>query len=205
MQAPPSFYEGDTLEVAKKLLGQKLVHIVNGIKRSGIIVEVEAYKGPDDKAAHSYGGRRTDRTEVMFGAPGHAYVYLIYGMYHCFNVITAPLGTPQGILIRALEPVDGIAEIKLARYNKTEITKAQYKNLTNGPGKLCRALGITLKERGVSLQSDTLHIELVPKEKHISSQYKITAGPRINIDYAEEAVHYPWRFYYEGHPFVSKK
>ena len=140
----------------------------------------------------------------MFGAPGHAYVYLIYGMYHCFNVITAPVGTPQGVLIRALEPVDGIEEIKLARYNKTEITKAQYKNLTNGPGKLCRALGITLKERGVSLQSDTLHIELVPKEEHISSQYKITAGPRINIDYAEEAVHYPWRFYYEGHPFVSK-
>ncbi len=129
MQAPPSFYEGDTLEVAKKLLGQKLVHIVNGIKRSGIIVEVEAYKGPDDKAAHSYGGRRTDRTEVMFGAPGHAYVYLIYGMYHCFNVITAPVGTPQGVLIRALEPVDGIEEIKLARYNKTDITKAQYKKL----------------------------------------------------------------------------
>ena len=112
----------------------------------------------------------------MFGAPGHAYVYLIYGMYHCFNVITAPVGTPQGVLIRALEPVDGIEEIKLARYNKTEITKAQYKNLTNGPGKLCRALGITLKERGVSLQSDTLHIELVPKEEHISLQYKITAG-----------------------------
>ncbi|AJG74388.1 DNA-3-methyladenine glycosylase [Bacillus thuringiensis] len=205
MQAPPSFYEGDTLEVAKKLLGQKLVHIVDGVKRIGIIVEVEAYKGPDDKAAHSYGGRRTDRTEVMFSAPGHAYVYLIYGMYHCFNVITAPVGTPQGVLIRALEPVDGIEEIKLARYNKTDITKAQYKNLTNGPGKLCRALGITLEERGVSLQSDTLHIELVPKEEHISSQYKITAGPRINIDYAEEAVHYPWRFYYEGHPFVSKK
>ena len=134
----------------------------------------------------------------MFGAPGHAYVYLIYGMYHCFNVITAPVGTPQGVLIRALEPVDGIEEIKLARYNKTDITKAQYKNLTNGPGKLCRALGITLEERGVSLQSDTLHIEIVPEEEHISSQYKITAGPRINIDYAEEAVHYPWRFIMRG-------
>ena len=102
------------------------------------------------------------------------------------------------MLIRALEPVDGIEEIKLARYNKTDITKAQYKNLTNGPGKLCRALGITLEERGVSLQSDTLHIELVREEEHISSQYKITAGPRINIDYAEEAIHYPWRFIMKG-------
>ena len=110
------------------------------------------------------------------------------------------------MLIRALEPVDGIEEIKLARYNKTDITKAQYKNLTNGPGKLCRALGITLEERGVSLQSDTLHIELVREEEHISSQYKITAGPRINIDYAEEAVHYPWRFIMKGiHLFQSNK
>lgn len=102
MQAPPSFFEGDTLEVAKKLLGHKLVHIVDGIKRSGTIVEVEAYKGPDDKAAHSYGGRRTDRTEVMFGAPGHAYVYLIYGMYHCFNVITAPVGTRKAFSFEPL-------------------------------------------------------------------------------------------------------
>ncbi|MEH7456002.1 3-methyladenine DNA glycosylase [Bacillus pseudomycoides] len=204
MKAPPSFYEGDTLEVAKNLLGHKLVHIVDGIKRSGFIVEVEAYKGPDDKAAHSYGGRRTDRTEVMFGAPGHAYVYLIYGMYHCFNVITAPIGIPQGVLIRALEPADGIEEMKIARYDKVDITKAQYKNLTNGPGKLCRALGITLEERGLSLQSNELYIELVPEAEHLSSQYEIAKGPRINIDYAEEAVHYPWRFYFQKHHFVSK-
>ncbi|PDY02513.1 DNA-3-methyladenine glycosylase [Bacillus pseudomycoides] len=204
MKAPPSFYEGDTLEIAKNLLGHKLVHIVDRIKRSGFIVEVEAYKGPDDKAAHSYGGRRTERTEVMFGAPGHAYIYLIYGMYHCFNVITAPVGTPQGVLIRALEPVDGIEDIKMARYGKTDLTKSQYKNLTNGPGKLCRALGITLEERGLSLQGDELYIELVPEAEQLSSQYEIVTGPRINIDYAEEAVHYPWRFYFKNHPFVSK-
>ncbi|MBD5798551.1 3-methyladenine DNA glycosylase [Bacillus pseudomycoides] len=204
MKAPPSFYEGDTLEIAKNLLGHKLVHIVDGIKRSGFIVEVEAYKGPDDKAAHSYGGRRTERTEVMFGAPGHAYVYLIYGMYHCFNIITAPVDTPQGVLIRALEPVDGIEDIKMARYGKTDLTKSQYKNLTNGPGKLCRALGITLEERGLSLQGDELYIELVPEAEQLSSQYEIVTGPRINIDYAEEAVHYPWRFYFKNHPFVSK-
>ncbi len=102
MQAPPSFYEGDTLEVAKKLLGQKLVHIVDGDKSErGIIVEVEAYKGPDDKAAHSYGGRRTNRTEVMFGAPGHAYVYLIYGMYHFF-IWRGPPGV-AGLARRAVE------------------------------------------------------------------------------------------------------
>ncbi|WP_459500422.1 DNA-3-methyladenine glycosylase [Bacillus sp. C1] len=204
MKTPPSFYEGDTLEVAHNLLGHKLVHIVDGIKRSGIIVETEAYKGPDDKAAHSYRGKRTKRTEVMFGAPGHAYVYLIYGMYHCFNIITAPVGMPQGILIRAVEPIDGIQEMKITRYGKTDLTKAQYKNLTNGPGKLCRALQITLEQTGLSLQSDELYIELVPEIEHLSSQYEITAGPRINIDYAEEAVHYPWRFYFERHPFVSK-
>jgi DNA-3-methyladenine glycosylase len=204
MKAAPSFYEGDTLEVAKRLLGHKLVHIVDGVKRSGFIVEVEAYKGPADKAAHSYGGRRTDRTEVMFGPPGHAYVYLIYGMYHCFNIITAPIDVPQGVLIRALEPVEGIEEMKMARYNKVDITKAQYRNLTSGPGKLCRALSITLEERGTSMQSDELYVELVSEEKHLSSQYPIVAGPRINIDYAEEAISYPWRFYFENHPFVSK-
>ncbi|EMA6344127.1 DNA-3-methyladenine glycosylase [Bacillus cytotoxicus] len=204
MKAPPLFYEGDTLDVAKKLLGQKLVHIVDGVKRSGYIVEVEAYKGPDDKAAHSYGGRRTERTEIMFGAPGHAYVYLIYGMYHCFNVITAPVGIPHGVLIRALEPAEGVEEMKLARYSKTELTKTQYKNLTNGPGKLCRALNITLNERGLSLQGDKLYIELVPESQHLSSQYEIAKSPRINIDYAEEAVHYPWRFYFQNNPFVSK-
>lgn len=204
MKAPPSFYEGDTLEVAKQLLGQKLVHMVDGVKRSGIIVEVEAYQGPDDKAAHSYGGKRTNRTEVMFGEPGHSYVYLIYGMYHCFNIVTAPVGIPHAILIRALEPVDGIEQMKYARYGKSDITKAQYKNLTNGPGKLCRALGITMEEKGLSMQSEELYVELVPEEEHLASKYEIAAGPRINIDYAEEAVHYPWRFYFHKHPFVSK-
>ncbi|CAG9613143.1 Putative 3-methyladenine DNA glycosylase [Bacillus rhizoplanae] len=204
MKWPLSWYEGDTLDVAKRLLGHKLVHIVNGVKRSGIIVEVEAYKGPDDKAAHSYGGRRTERTEIMFSTPGHAYIYLIYGMYHCFNIITAPEGIPQGVLIRALEPVEGIEDMKQARYGKTDIIKSQFKNLTNGPGKLCKALGITLEQKGLLLTSNELYIEEVPYNKHLSHTYNITAGPRINIDYAEEAVHYPWRFYFQGHPFVSK-
>ncbi|MGG0276611.1 DNA-3-methyladenine glycosylase [Bacillus rhizoplanae] len=204
MKWPLSWYEGDTLDVAKRLLGHKLVHVVNGVKRSGIIVEVEAYKGPDDKAAHSYGGRRTERTEIMFSTPGHAYVYLIYGMYHCFNVITAPEGIPQGVLIRALEPVEGIEEMKQARYGKTDITKSQFKNLTNGPGKLCKAMGITLEQKGLMLTSDELYVERVTPDNSLSHTYDINAGPRINIDYAEEAVHYPWRFYFEGHPFVSK-
>ncbi|CAM4081282.1 3-methyladenine DNA glycosylase [Bacillus manliponensis] len=204
MKAPPSFYKGDTLQIAKQLLGQKLVHIVDGVKRSGIIVEVEAYQGPEDKAAHSYGGKRTNRTEVMFGEPGYSYVYLIYGMYHCFNIVTAQVGTPHAILIRALEPVDGIEEMKCARYDKSEITKAQYKNLTNGPGKLCKALSITMEEKGLSMQSDELYVELVSEEEHLDSQYEIVEGPRINIDYAEEAIHYPWRFYFEKHRFVSK-
>lgn len=204
MKWPLSWYEGDTLDVAKRLLGHKLVHIVDGVKRSGIIVEVEAYKGPDDKAAHSYGGRRTGRTEIMYDSPGHAYVYLIYGMYHCFNVITAKKGIPQGVLIRALEPVDGIEEMKQAKYGKTTITKPQFKNLTNGPGKLCKAMGITLEQKGLLLTGNGLYMEQVPPEHHLSHTYNITAGPRINIDYAEEAAHYPWRFYFQGHPFVSK-
>jgi DNA-3-methyladenine glycosylase len=205
MKLPLSFYEGDTLDVAKKLLGHKLVHIVNGKKRSGYIVEVEAYKGPEDKAAHSYGGRRTERTEVMFGPPAHAYVYFIYGMYYCFNIITAPEGVPQGVLIRALEPVEGIEEMKVARYGTTDITKQQWKNLTNGPGKLCRAMEITKEQKGLSLLSDELYMEYVEPEVHLSNTYEITAGPRIGIDYAEEAVHYPWRFYFKDHPFISKK
>ncbi|PEA54383.1 3-methyladenine DNA glycosylase [Bacillus pseudomycoides] len=204
MKWPLSLYEGDTLDVAKRLLGHKLVHVVDGVKRSGIIVEVEAYKGPDDKAAHSYGGRRTERTEIMYESPGHAYVYLIYGMYHCFNVITAPKGIPQGVLIRALEPAEGIEEMKQARYGKTTITKSQFKNLTNGPGKLCKAMGITLEQKGLLLTGDELYIEQVSPKHHLSHTYNITTGPRINIDYAEEAVHYPWRFYFQDHPFVSK-
>jgi DNA-3-methyladenine glycosylase len=204
MKAPPSFYEGETLHIAKKLLGHKLVHVVDGIKLSGYIVEVEAYKGADDKAAHSYGGRRTNRTEVMFSEPGYTYVYLIYGMYHCFNIVTAPVNTPHAILIRAIEPVDGIEQMKLARYGKVDISKAQYRNLTSGPGKLCRALSITLEQRGMSMQRDELYVEIVPEEEHLSSTYSIVAGPRINIGYAEEAISYPWRFYYGDHPFVSK-
>ncbi|MFX3624160.1 MAG: DNA-3-methyladenine glycosylase [Ectobacillus sp.] len=204
MKWPLSWYEGDTLDVAKRLLGHKLVHIVAGKKRSGFIVEVEAYKGPDDKAAHSYGGRRTERTEIMYGPPGHAYVYFIYGMYHCFNIITAPAGIPQGVLIRALEPAEGIEEMKLSRYGKTDITKQQMCNLTNGPGKLCRAMNITMRQKGLSLLSDELHVEKVEPNHHLARTYNIAAGPRINIDYAEEAVHYPWRFYFENHPYVSK-
>ncbi|MFB9761070.1 DNA-3-methyladenine glycosylase [Ectobacillus funiculus] len=204
MKWPINWYEGDTLDVAKRLLGHRLVHVVDGKRRSGLIVETEAYKGPDDKAAHSYGGRRTERTEIMFGPPGHAYIYLIYGMYHCFNIITAPEGTPQGVLIRALEPDEGIEDMASARFGKTDITKQQYKNLTSGPGKLCRALAITMEQKGLSMQSDELFMEIVPDETHLSQRYEITAGPRIGIDYAEEAVHYPWRFYFQGHPFVSK-
>lgn len=204
MKWPVNWYEGDTLDVAKLLLGHRLVHVVDGKRRSGLIVETEAYKGPDDKAAHSYGGRRTERTEIMFGPPGYAYVYLIYGMYHCFNIITAPEGTPQGVLIRALEPDEGIEDMAADRFGKTDITQRQYKNLTSGPGKLCRALAITMKQKGLSMQSDELFMEVIPDEMHLSQRYEITAGPRIGIDYAEEAVHYPWRFYFQGHPFVSK-
>lgn len=204
MKLPESTFVGNTLEVAQSLLGHKLVHIVNGIKRSGYIVEVEAYQGTDDKAAHSYGGQPTKRTEVMYGLPAHAYVYFIYGMHYCFNIVTAPVGVPHAILIRAIMPAEGMEFMLQSRYGTVDVTKQQLRNITNGPGKLAKAMEITTEQNGQSLISDTLYIEKVAPQDHLSQQYKIGCGPRININYAEEAIHYPWRFYFIGHPHVSK-
>ncbi|WP_416828648.1 DNA-3-methyladenine glycosylase [Ectobacillus polymachus] len=204
MKLPASAYEGDTLEVAKRLLGHKLVHIVDGQKRSGYIVEVEAYQGPADKAAHSYGGKPTKRTSIMYGPPAHAYVYLIYGMYYCFNIVTAPANIPHAILVRALMPADGHEDMLLARYGTTKVTKQQLRNVTNGPGKLTKAMGITIANNGESLISDTLYIEEITSKENLANQYEIAIGPRINIGYAQEAIHYPWRFYLKGNEYVSK-
>lgn len=195
------FYKRSAIEVAKELLGKYLVHEYKGNKLIGRIVEVEAYMGVEDKAAHSYGGRRTERTEVMYKEGGYTYVFQIYGMYYCVNVVTSDMDIPQAVLIRALEPIEGLEEMSRNRYKKSyeELTAYQKKNLTNGPGKLCMAMNIDKTLNGEDLCGSRLYI-LDNKEK-----FNTVYSKRINIDYAEEAKDYLWRFYIEGSKYISKK
>jgi len=195
------FYNRDTITVSQELLGKYLVHKVNGEELVGMIVEVEAYKGPFDKAAHSYNNRRTERNEVMYGEAGFAYVFIIYGMYNCMNVVTEEKEKPEAILIRALEPIKGINAMAEYRYGKSfeDLNKREQKNLTNGPGKLCKAMMITRSLNGEDMLGDSLYITEGNKE-----HFDIVTSKRIGIDYAEEAIHYPWRFYIKENKFVSK-
>jgi DNA-3-methyladenine glycosylase len=196
------FYNRDTLKVAKELLGKILVHNINGKILSGKIVEVEAYKGITDKAAHSYGGRRTKRTEVMYGICGISYVFMIYGMYNCFNITTEDKNIPNAILVRALEPIDNLDIMSFNRFNKSynELSKKQKINLTNGPGKLCQALEIDRRLNNCDLCKNELYI--LDPEKY---DFTIESAKRIGIDYAEEAADYLWRFYIKDNIYVSKK
>jgi DNA-3-methyladenine glycosylase len=196
------FYNRDSLLVAKELLGKVLVHEINGPKLSVKIVETEAYMGITDKAAHSYAGKRTPRVEVMYGGPGFSYVFMIYGMYYCFNIVTREEGTPQAVLIRAGEPIEGLDLLAQNRFKRSykELTKGQIRNLTNGPGKLCRALSIDKRANGEDLCSDNLYV--AEGENEILS---IITAKRIGIDYAEEAKNFPWRFYIEDNTNVSVK
>ncbi len=196
------FYNRDSLTVAKDLLGKYLVHIVDGVKLVGKIVETEAYMGVEDKAAHSYGGRRTPRVEVMYGPPGYAYVYLIYGMYDCFNVVTNKEGIPQAVLIRAIEPMGELDVFAYNRYQKSynQLNKSQIKGLTNGPGKLCKALCINRNHNGEDLCVSKLYIT-----NGIENNFEIVSAKRVGIDYAEEAKDFLWRFYIKDNPFISVK
>ncbi len=199
------FYNRDSLVVAKELLGKVLVHEVDRQKISAKIVETEAYMGIIDKAAHSYGGRRTQRVEVMYGGPGYSYVYFIYGMYYCFNIVTQEAGIPQAVLIRGVEPVDGIDLIAKNRFRKPydQLTKAQKKNLTNGPGKLCSGLAIDKGFNGEDLCGSKIYVEEAKGGE--SDKISIVSAKRVGIDYAEEAKDYLWRFYIEGNSHVSVK
>lgn len=164
---------------------------------SGIIVETEAYQGPEDKAAHSYGNRRTNRTETMFGKGGTAYVYFIYGMYYQFNVVTNIESIPHAVLIRALEPDEGIDRMRQRRPGRND------KNLTNGPGKLCQALSIDRSYNAADLTGgcDRVWIE---EGRGAAGDAQIASGVRIGIDYAEEYAAKPWRFWLKDNPYVSK-
>lgn len=196
------FYLRDTLTVAEELLGKQLVHEGKGFRMAGRIVETEAYTGPEDKGSHSYGGRRTQRNEVMYHIGGTSYVYLIYGMYYCFNVVTEQIDKPAAVLIRAIEPVEGEGHMSRLRYGLdfSSLTDRQKKALGNGPGKLCIAMGIGKAENGLDLCGSKLYI----CDAH-NEPFNIKTGPRINIDYAEEYALKPWRFFIEGNKYVSKK
>lgn len=196
------FYNRDSVIVAQELLGKVLVHETEGKRLSARIVETEAYMGVIDKAAHSYGGRRTPRVEVMYGGPGHSYVYLIYGMYDCFNIVTREEGVPQAVLIRAAEPLENLDIMSQNRYKKTydQLNKNQITGLTSGPGKLCKALAINRTLNGEDLCASRLYLtEGEPED------FSVKYSKRVGIDYAEEAKDNLWRFYIEGNRYVSVK
>ena len=189
------FFRQDTVELARKLLGCLLVYRTPDGVAGGMIVEAEAYVGAIDKACHAY-RNRSERTEIMYHDGGYAYVYFIYGMHHCFNVVTGPEGEGNAVLIRALEPVIGL-ELMQRRRNAKSV-----RNLCNGPGKLCQALAISKNEYGLDLCAADSPLRLI-RYRHISDAQSV-ATPRINVAYAEEAAAWPWRFYVKDNLYVSK-
>jgi len=192
---PRRSYLQPTLRVARALLGKTLVHDTAEGRTAGRIVEVEAYRGPADRAAHSSGGRRTPRNEVMYGPAGHAYVYFIYGMYFCMNVVCQPAGVPEAVLLRALEPLEGIALMRQRR----SLPDGPEWRLCRGPGALCRALGITRVENGVDLVHGPLRILDAPPVP----AGRVVRTPRIGVGYAGAHAALPWRFLLRGSPAVS--
>ena len=192
-----SFYQQDVITVSKGLLGKILVHQSREGTTTGRIVETEAYRGPEDQAAHSSGGRRTARNEVMFGQKGVAYVYFIYGLYHCFNIIAGDVpGKPEAVLIRALEPMDGKEIMEKRRGQQVKIA-----NLTNGPSKMCMAMGISKAQNKLDLTAPPLCI----KEAPLVPQEEIVETTRIGVDYSGEWKNKAWRFYIRDNRFVSIK
>jgi DNA-3-methyladenine glycosylase len=194
---PRAFYtRPNVLTVARDLLGKLLVvPDEDGRRVSGMIVEVEAYRGPEDRASHAFGGRRTKRTETMYGEGGVAYVYFVYGMYYQFNVVSNIKDTPHAILVRALAPVEGIELMRERRHRHPD------HNLTNGPGKLCIAMNIDRALDGADLLGDRVWLE----EYQAVPARRIAKGPRIGIDYAQEWIDKPWRFWIRDNSYVSRR
>jgi len=192
-----AFYERNAFAVARELLGKVLVRETEKGVTSGRIVETEAYIGPEDMASHAYKSLRTRRTEVQYGPKGHAYIYFVYGMYYCLNVTSGGIfGKPEVILIRAVEPIEGIESM----LNNRELTEDKVKKSTSGPGKLCDAMEITTKLNGHDLVKPPLCIENGDKV----SQDRIQQAKRIGVDYAGRWKNMLWRYFIEDNDFVSR-
>lgn len=194
---PPSFYtRPDVVQISRELLGKYLFTYINGVRTGGKIVETEAYSGQNDRACHSHLGRRTARTEIMYHSGGLAYVYLTYGMHHLFNIVTNEEGKADAVLIRAIEPLEGIEEMKLRR-GLPQLEK----RLTAGPGVLSQALGISREHYGSPLNGEPIWVE---DRKEALREEEIVARPRVGIAYAGEDALLPWRFSIRNNPWVSK-
>ena len=197
MKLTEAFYlRDDVVAISKDLLGKYLFTHIDGVTTGGYIVETEAYNGIIDKASHAYGNRQTPRTKTMYLRGGIAYVYLCYGIHEMFNIVTSVEGRPQAILIRAINPTEGL-DVMLSRRNMLAVKP----NITMGPGSVAKALGISRDINAFSLQSDTIWIEdrglVFPGES-------IAAVPRVGVSYAAEDALLPYRFYVKGNPYVSK-
>ena len=197
MKLPESYYLGnDVVNISKDLLGKYLFTCINGVTTGGYIVETEAYNGVVDKASHAFGNRLTPRTKTMFMQGGIAYVYLCYGIHEMFNIVTSSEGHPQAILIRAIQPTDGLEAMQVRR--NMPVLKP---TITAGPGSVAKALGISRDINAFSLQGDTIWLE--DRGLHFPDN-QIKAGPRIGVAYAAEDALLPYRFYVKGNVYVSK-
>jgi DNA-3-methyladenine glycosylase len=197
---PASYYAStDVNHLAKDLLGKFLCTRIDGVYCSGKIVETEAYRGPDDRAAHSFNNRRTPRNEVMYRQGGVAYIYVCYGMHHLMNVVTAPEDLAHALLIRALEPADGVEIMAVRRH----MEKTDYR-LTKGPGALSVAMGLTSELSGVSLTEASSPVWLEDRGIQLKDE-EICISKRIGVEGAGEAAHWPWRYFVKGNRYVSAK
>ncbi|AGB41333.1 DNA-3-methyladenine glycosylase [Halobacteroides halobius DSM 5150] len=195
MRLDTNFYQQDTLTVAQELIGKVLVRELDNKKIKSKIVETEAYIGPYDKACHAYQNKKTKRTKAMFAPGGYTYVYQIYGIHYCFNIVTSKENNPEAVLIRAIEPLTALEVIEKRR----QIKSNRSADLTNGPGKLCQALEIDKSLNNYDLTSGE-KIYVIDEGKSC----EVVSAKRINIDYAEEYKDKLWRFYIPNNPFVSK-
>lgn len=197
MKLGTDFYQQDAVSLAENLIGKHLVRKIGNKKIICRIVETEAYVGPEDKGCHTYNNKRTNRTEVMFKDGGVAYVYVIYGMHYCFNIVANHKDKPEAVFIRAVEPIEGFEAIKQNR----PIKSSKKEEFTNGPGKLAQALKIDKDFNGYNLvDGDELYLE----SNNSNLPHNVETSPRINIDYAEEYKAKLWRFYLKGNSYVSR-
>ncbi|EMR04466.1 DNA-3-methyladenine glycosylase [Cesiribacter andamanensis] len=212
MKLPEDFYRRpDPVQISRELLGKYLITHIGGVRTAGIIVETEAYNGRTDKACHAHLGRRTKRTEIMYHRGGLAYVYLTYGLHHLFNIVTNEAGFADAVLIRALEPTEGLEEMQLRRglarpglarpsLMRPGLARPDYR-LTAGPGVMSQALGITREHWGENLQGDKIWVE---DRNYTLADQDILQRPRVGIAYAQEDALLPWRFSIRNNPWVSR-